>query len=72
MVECVAWAPASAVPQINEAAGGDNKHSAHQGPFLASGSRDKTIKVRRHAAPTARGGTREMREFWGTVVNALD
>ncbi|KAF0313584.1 Lissencephaly-1 [Amphibalanus amphitrite] len=45
VVECLAWAPASAVPQITEAAGGDNKHSAHQGPFLASGSRDKTIKI---------------------------
>ena len=47
VVECIAWAPDSAIPQILEAAGGDNKHSsAHQGPFLASGSRDKTIKVR--------------------------
>ena len=47
VVECVAWAPASAAAHINEAVGGDNKHSAHQGPFLASGSRDKTIKVGR-------------------------
>jgi len=50
VVECVAWAPESATPAINEAAsaasGVDNKNSvSHSGPFLASGSRDKTIKV---------------------------
>lgn len=44
-VECVAWAPESASLAINEAAGVDNKKGAHQGPFLASGSRDKTIRV---------------------------
>lgn len=46
VVECIAWAPESATAAINEAAGADNKKGAHQGPFLASGSRDKTIKVR--------------------------
>jgi hypothetical protein len=44
-VECIAWAPESASAAINEAAGVDNKKGAHQGPFLASGSRDKTIRV---------------------------
>lgn len=44
-VECIAWAPEEANSAINEAAGGDNKKGAHQGPFLASGSRDKTICV---------------------------
>lgn len=44
-VECIAWAPETASAAINEAAGADNKKGAHQGPFLASGSRDKTIKV---------------------------
>lgn len=42
----MAWAPESASAAINEAAGVDNKKGAHQGPFLASGSRDKTIRVR--------------------------
>lgn len=44
MVECIAWAPESARASINAAAGADNK-GAHEGPFLASGSRDKTIRV---------------------------
>lgn len=44
-VECIAWAPETANAAINEAAGVDNKKGAHQGPFLASGSRDKTIRV---------------------------
>lgn len=44
-VECIAWAPESASSSINEAAGVDNKKGAHQGPFLASGSRDKSIRV---------------------------
>ena len=44
-VECIAWAPESSSPAINEAAGVDNKKGAHQGPFLASGSRDKSIRV---------------------------
>lgn len=44
-VECVAWAPEASSSAINEAAGADNKKEHHQGPFLASGSRDKTIRV---------------------------
>jgi len=50
VVECVAWAPEAATQAINEAAnqaaGGDNKNSSSAvGPFLASGSRDKSVKV---------------------------
>lgn len=45
VVECVAWAPDSARVPINEGAGADNKKGQHVGPFLATGSRDKTIKV---------------------------
>lgn len=46
VVECITWAPESAHAHINEAAGGgDNKKGSHMGPFLASGSRDKTIRV---------------------------
>lgn len=44
-VECIAWAPEASSSAINEAAGADNKKGHHQGPFLASGSRDKTIRV---------------------------
>nr|AAL90338.1 RE19540p [Drosophila melanogaster] len=44
-VECIAWAPEAAASAINEAAGADNKKGHHQGPFLASGSRDKTIRI---------------------------
>lgn len=44
-VECIAWAPDSSASAINEAAGTDNKTGAHNGPFLASGSRDKSIRV---------------------------
>jgi len=50
VVECVAWAPEAATQAINEAAtqsmeGDNKKSSSHVGPFLASGSRDKSIKV---------------------------
>nr|QBH73854.1 platelet-activating factor acetylhydrolase isoform 1b alpha subunit [Eurycantha calcarata] len=45
VVECVAWAPENAAQSINQAAGADNKKGAYMGPFLASASRDKTIKV---------------------------
>lgn len=49
VVECISWAPEAATAAINEAAasasGGDNKASSHTGPFLASGSRDKHIKI---------------------------
>lgn len=44
-VECIAWAPENSASAINEAAGADNKKGHHQGPFLASGSRDKTIRI---------------------------
>lgn len=44
-VECIAWAPENAAQAINEAAGTDNKTGSHHGPFLASGSRDKSIRV---------------------------
>ena len=60
VVECIAWAPESATAAIREAtassAGESNSvnnssgkmgssTAALNGPFLASGSRDKTIKV---------------------------
>jgi len=45
VVECITWAPETANSAINEAAGNDNKVGTLAGPFLASGSRDKTIKV---------------------------
>lgn len=45
VVECIAWAPESAFSAVNEAAGADNKKGAYEGPFLVSGSRDKTLKV---------------------------
>ncbi|RZC39449.1 WD40 domain containing protein, partial [Asbolus verrucosus] len=45
VVEFIAWAPESAANAINEAAGVDNKKGAHMGPFLASCSRDKTIRI---------------------------
>lgn len=45
VVECIAWAPESATSAINEAAGADNRRGAQKGPFLVSGSRDKTLKV---------------------------
>jgi platelet-activating factor acetylhydrolase IB subunit alpha len=45
VVECVAWAPESASPNVNEAAGIDVRKGQRSGPFLISGSRDKTIKM---------------------------
>lgn len=56
VVECVAWAPESATAAIQEATAlaastsnsapsENNKKSNLTGPFLASGSRDKTIKI---------------------------
>ncbi|KAL5015906.1 hypothetical protein ScPMuIL_005495 [Solemya velum] len=45
VVECLAWAPELAHPAINEAVGAVNKKGARSGPFLISGSRDKTIKM---------------------------
>ncbi|KAI1285785.1 Lissencephaly-1 -like protein [Halotydeus destructor] len=44
-VECIAWAPESAFPAVCESSGSDSKRSSRAGPFLLSGSRDKTIKV---------------------------
>ncbi|XP_014205113.1 lissencephaly-1 homolog isoform X3 [Copidosoma floridanum] len=44
VVECIAWAPACAGATINTAGGTDNK-GAYEGPFLASGSRDKSIRI---------------------------
>lgn len=45
MVECVAWANDSCRVAINESVSTDNKRGTYEGPFLVSGSRDKTIKV---------------------------
>lgn len=56
VVECVAWAPESATAAIQEATAlaasssnsaptENHKKSNLTGPFLASGSRDKTIKI---------------------------
>jgi platelet-activating factor acetylhydrolase IB subunit alpha len=44
VVECIAWAPDSAVPAIKDACS-ENQSLVGPGPFLASGSRDKSIKV---------------------------
>ena len=51
VVECVAWAPDSAQMPINDAVTADtttpmvnNAAEGRTGPFLISGSRDKTIK----------------------------
>lgn len=45
VVECVCWAPEIATASINAAAGSDNKRGVRTGPFLLTGSRDKTIKL---------------------------
>ncbi|XP_033628104.1 lissencephaly-1 homolog isoform X1 [Asterias rubens] len=56
VVECVSWAPECAHPTINEAIGAEltlvnkidgkqTKKNQRSGPFLVSGSRDKSIKV---------------------------
>ncbi|GLD57280.1 lissencephaly-1 homolog A-like protein [Lates japonicus] len=45
VVECISWAPESAYPTILEATGSESKKSGKPGPFLLSGSRDKTIKM---------------------------
>lgn len=44
-VECIAWAPESAFSNIIEATSPNQKSDRNAGPFLISGSRDKTIKV---------------------------
>ena len=43
VVECIEWAPDSALENVQKAAGLDSKNNS--GPFLVSGSRDKLIKV---------------------------
>lgn len=46
VVECVAWADPHVTPHINEAIQAEMPKAAKtEGPFLVSGSRDKTIKV---------------------------
>lgn len=45
VVECICWAPESACANISEAAGSDNKKGHRTGPFLISGSRDKTLRL---------------------------
>lgn len=44
VVETVAWANDKCIQSINDATGNDKKNTL-PGPFLASGSRDKSIKV---------------------------
>jgi len=44
VIETLAWATDKSVQAVNEATGNDIKKSL-PGPFLASGSRDKTIKI---------------------------
>src|SRR5690348_4509852 len=41
VVECICWAPDAATASIQE---GGADHGKVTGPFIASGSRDKTIK----------------------------
>ncbi|XP_044758891.1 lissencephaly-1 homolog [Coccinella septempunctata] len=45
VIECIAWAPELCAGAIIEAVGVDNKKGAAMGPFLASGSRDKSIRI---------------------------
>lgn len=45
VVECIAWCEGSACTSVNEAVATDNRKPNYKGPFLISGSRDKTIKV---------------------------
>lgn len=45
VVECIAWAPDGSHSSINEALGNSPKKGTRSGPFLLSGSRDKTIKM---------------------------
>lgn len=46
VVECIAWAPDVALPHIADACEIERKKGGPQpGPFLISGSRDKTIKL---------------------------
>lgn len=45
VVECIAWCEGNACAAVNDAVATDNRKPNYQGPFLISGSRDKTIKV---------------------------
>lgn len=45
VVECITWCEGAAAAAVNEAMQTDNRKTNYQGPFLISGSRDKTIKV---------------------------
>ncbi|MBN3292821.1 LIS1 protein, partial [Polypterus senegalus] len=45
VVECISWAPENSYSNILDATGSESKKSGKPGPFLLSGSRDKTIKM---------------------------
>ena len=50
VVECIAWAPDSSASSIHEGGGllvngGESKQQRSPGPYLCSGSRDKSIKI---------------------------
>lgn len=45
VVECISWAPESSHPNVCEASGIEYKKGVKAGPFLASGSRDKSIRI---------------------------
>jgi len=45
VIECLAWAPETAHQAIGQAAGNDVRKGQRSGPYLISGSRDKTIKM---------------------------
>ena len=45
VVETIAWAPEASHQSINEGAGNIVQKGQRSGPFLISGSRDKTIKM---------------------------
>lgn len=45
VVECIAWANDTCLAAIKESVATDNSRGVSEGPFLISGSRDKTIKV---------------------------
>lgn len=45
VVECISWAPESSYSSISEPTRYETKISDKSGPFLLSGSRDKTIKM---------------------------
>lgn len=61
VVECIEWAPDSAIENIQKGANLDSKNKS--GPFLVSGSRDKTIKVSFHFFSLAKMGSK-MDQNW--------